>query len=86
MNEAQQKLHDMFEAYKHTSDYKDSGMMEIMTRRQEFEHHLDEMWRIYTSGNMRQVIEYKKQVQTIKSAGLEVLRNKAGKHKIVYRK
>ena len=27
MNEAQRKLHDMFEAYKHSSDYKDATRM-----------------------------------------------------------
>lgn len=73
------------EAYQHTSDYKDASMMEIMCRRQEFEHNLDEMWRIYRSGNMQQVFEYRKQVDTIKRAGLVVKRHKeTGKHKIVY--
>lgn len=72
------------DAYKHTSDYKDSSMMEIMLRRPEFEKRLDDMWRIYKSGNMQQVFEYRKQVQTIKDAGLVVMRSKsAGKHKIV---
>lgn len=84
MNEAQKKLHDIFNAYRHTSDYKDSAMMEIMCRREEFEKNLDEMWRIYTSGNMKQVFEYRKQIDTIKSVGLQVLRSKStGKHKIV---
>ena len=75
------------EAYKHTSDYKDSAMMEIMMRRQEFEQRLDDMWRIYRSGNLQQVVEYKKQVQTIKDAGLIVQRSKStGKHRIVFPK
>lgn len=87
MNEAQKKLHDMFEAYRHTTDYRDSSMMEIMLRREEFEKNLDEMWRIYTSGNLKQVFEYRKQIETIKHAGLQVLRSKStGKHKIVYPK
>lgn len=86
MNQAQKQLHDMFEAYKHTSEYKDRGMIEIMARREEFERNLDEMWAIYCSGNLRQSIEYRKGVDQIKSAGLTVLRNKAGKHKIVYKK
>ena len=83
-----EKLDAMFkgytEAYKHTSGYKDSAMMEIWLRRQEFEQRLDEMWRIYGTGNLRQVVEYKKQVQSIKDAGLIVQRSKStGKHRIV---
>lgn len=86
MNEAQKKLHDIFDAYKHTADYKSSAMLEIMCRREEFEQHLDKMWQTYTSGNLQQVVEYKKQVRSIKDAGLEVLRSKStGKHKIVYK-
>ena len=30
MNQAQQKLHDMFEAYKHTGEFKDRSMVEII--------------------------------------------------------
>lgn len=87
MNDAQKKLHDMFEAYKHSSSYKDSARMEIMCRRQEFEQRLDDMWRIYKSGNMQQVFAYKQQIADIKAAGLEVLRSKStGKHRIVYPK
>jgi hypothetical protein len=42
------------------------------------------MWQTYTSGNLRQVVEYKKQVQIIKDAGLVVQRSKStGKHRIV---
>lgn len=75
------------DAYKRTSDYKDSAMMEIMLRRQEFEQRLDDMWRVYKNGNMQQVFEYRKQIDTIKSAGLVVKRHKeTGKHKIVYPK
>lgn len=75
------------EAYKHTSDYRDASMMEIMCRREEFEKNLDDMWRIYTSGNLKQVFEYRKQIESIKAAGLQVLRSKStGKHKIVYPK
>lgn len=86
MNQAQQQLHDMFEAYKHSSDFKDSCMMEIMSKRQKYEQLLNDMWKIYTSGNMKQAFEYKKQVQSIKSAGLVVMRNKSGDHKIVFKK
>ena len=84
MNEAQRKLNDMFNAYKQTSSFKDGAMMEIMLRRKEFEQHLDKMWQTYISGNLRQVVEYKKQVQSIKDAGLIVQRSKStGKHRIV---
>lgn len=87
MNDAQKYLHDIFGAFKHTSDYKDSSMMEIMCRKAEFEQHLDKMWGIYTRGNLQQVIEYKKQVQSIKDAGLVVMRSKStGNHKIVFPK
>jgi len=86
MNQAQQKLHDMFEAYKHTSDYKDTSMMEIMMRKNEFEENLNQMWDIYRRGNLQQVVEYKKGIRQIKEAGLTVLRNKAGQHKIVFKK
>lgn len=73
------------EAYKHTSKYKDSVMMEIVLRRKEFEQRLDDMWRIYKSGNMKQVFAYQEQVRDIKQAGLVVLRSKStGKHKIVF--
>lgn len=87
MNEAQRKLHDIFEAYRHTSESRDRSMIEIMCRREEFEKNLDEMWRIYTSGNLNQVFAYRKQIEAIKHAGLQVLRSKStGKHKIVYAK
>lgn len=73
------------EASKHTSNYKDGIMMEIMCRRQEFEQRLDDMWRVYTSGNLKQVVAYKQQIADIKAAGLIVQRSKStGKHRIVY--
>ena len=81
------KLEEIFNAYRNTSEFRDRSMVEIMCRREEFEKNLDEMWRIYTSGNMKQVFEYRKQIETIKRAGLQVLRSKStGKHKIVYPK
>jgi DNA-binding transcriptional regulator/RsmH inhibitor MraZ len=74
----------MFTAYKQTSSFKDGAKMEIMLRRKELEQHLDKMWQIYISGNLRQAAEYKKQVQSIKDAGLVVQRSKStGKHRIV---
>ncbi len=84
MVDPKKKLEDMFNAYMGTASFKDNAMLEIMIRRQEFEEHLDRMWKTYTSGNLRQVAEYKKQVQIIKDAGLVVQRSKStGKHRIV---
>lgn len=74
---------DYFSAYKNTSKYKDDSMMEMMLRRQEFEKNLDDMWTIYKSGNVKQIVNYQKGVDNIKNAGLKVLRNSSGKHKIV---
>lgn len=85
MNEAQRKLHDIFETFKHSSSYKDSARMEIMSRRQEFEQRLDDMWKIYLRGNLNQVVAYKQQIKDIKDAGLIVQRSKStGKHRIVF--
>lgn len=73
------------EANKRTSRYKDGCMVEIMCRRPEFEKRLDDMWKIYCSGNLKQVVEYKKQIADIKAAGLIVQRSKStGKHRIVF--
>lgn len=85
MNDAQKKLHDMFESYKHTSDFKDSVMMDIMCNREKYEKNLNEMWALVPKIGMSQMMEYKKGVDQIKSAGLKVLRNPAGDHKIVYK-
>lgn len=80
-------IKEMFEnyanAYKNTSKYKDGGMLEISLRKREYEETLDKMWKIYSVGNTRQIIEYNKQVEYIKEFGFKVLRNSAGKHKIV---
>lgn len=82
--DARDFLDNYFNAYKHTSDYKDRSMMDIMTKRSEFEKNLDDMWKIYIGGNPAQITEYNKGVQNIKEAGLKVLRNSAGKHKIIF--
>lgn len=76
-------LNDLFSAYRNTSSYKDQAMMELFAQRKTFEERLDKMWRICLTGNVRQIIEYRKQIDDIKSCGLKVLRNSAGKHKIV---
>lgn len=74
---------DYFDAYKTTSQYKDNSKMEIMFRRQEFEKHLDDMWGNYSKGCVSQIVYYNKQVDGIKQSGFKVLRNSAGKHKII---
>ncbi len=85
MNDAQKMLDNMFEAYKHTSNYKDSVMMEIMLNREKFEKNLDDMWRLIAVHGVSQMTEYNNGVRNIKNAGLKVLRNSAGKHKIAYK-
>ena len=41
------------------------------------------MWRIYSTGNVSQIMEYNKQVESIKQRGYKVMRNGAGNHKLV---
>jgi hypothetical protein len=84
-NDFMDYLNNYFDAYKHTSEYRDRSMVEIMSKRKEFEEHLDKMWSIYLKGVTEQIVEYNKQVRGIKESGLKVLRNSAGKHKIVYK-
>lgn len=85
MNDAREILNSMFEAYKHRQDYKDDSMVEIMCKREKFEQNLDDIWRSI-SFNAKQIMEYKKAVRQIKEAGLVVMRNSIGKHKIVFKK
>ena len=56
---------DYFEAYKTTSQYKDSSKMEIMFRRQEFEKNLDDMWLNYSKGMVAQLVNYNKRNRQI---------------------
>lgn len=85
MNNAQKKLNDIFEAYKHTSDFKDRSMINVMTRRREYEENLDEMW-ANASWNLRQLAIYKEQVKYLKGLGITTMRNSAGKHKLILTK
>ena len=48
-----------------------------------YTENLDKMWENYSKGMIKQIVEYNKQIQQIKDAGLRVLRNSDGKHKIV---
>lgn len=85
MNNAEKMLHDIFEAYKHTSGFKDRSMIEVMLRKQEYEENLDKMW-ANASRNLRQLPIYKEQVKYLKSLGITTMRNSAGKHKLVLTK
>lgn len=85
MNDAQKKVFELFESFKHTSDYKDSAMIEIMGNREKFENNLNEMWAAVPRIGMSQMMEYRKAVEHLKSVGLKVLRNLEGKHKIVHK-
>ena len=60
-----------------------NGRRELTIRRAEYENHLNEMWAIYMKGNPAQIVEYNKQVESIKRSGGKVLRNSAWLHKIV---
>ena len=83
MNNFENIFGDYFDAYKTTSQYKDDSKMEIMFRRQEFEKNLDDMWANYSKRYGCQLVNYNKQLDSIKSCGLKVLRNSSGKHKII---
>ena len=83
MNSFENIFGDYFDAYKTTSRYRDDSKMEIMFRRQEFEKNLDDMWANYSKGMVVQFVNYNKQLESIKSCGLKVLRNSSGQHKII---
>ena len=83
MNNFDDIVGDYFDVYKTTSRYRDDSKMEIMFRRQEFEKNLDDMWANYSKGMVAQLVNYNKQLDSIKSCGLKVLRNSYGKHKII---
>lgn len=76
-------FNNYFKAYKNSAKYKDDARFEIALRKSEFEETLDSMWDIYRRGNSAQIIEYQKQLDSIKSTGCKVYRNSQGKHKIV---
>lgn len=76
-------IDDLFNAFKNTSDYKDSCMMEIVAKKKEYEDNLDAMYDNYKKGCTRQIVSYNEQINNIKKCGLKVFRNSKGKHKIV---
>lgn len=74
---------DLFKAAQSEYGTRDDTKMSIACNKSKYEEDLDELWRIYESGNTRQITEYQKQIKTIKDSGCRVLRNSSGKHKIV---
>lgn len=76
-------VNNMFDAYKQTSSYKDSCILEIAFNKKKYEDILNKMWANYAGGCIEQIVEYNKQVNDIKSSGFKVLRNSKGLHKIV---
>lgn len=83
MNNFSDTFVDYMNAYKSTNAFKDSLKMDIYLRKAEYEEHLDKMYANYIHGCAHQIISYNEQIGDIKSAGLKVLRNSSGKHKIV---
>lgn len=76
---------DFFAAYNDSYQNRDNTAFDIALRKQQYEERLDEMWHIIPY-NPKQIVEYNKQVDIIKSSGYKVLRNSHGKHKIVRKK
>lgn len=76
-------LNSYFNAYKQTSKYKDDCIWDIAFNKKQYEDTLNKMWANYVSGCFEQIVEYNKQVESIKSSGFKVLRNSKGLHKIV---
>lgn len=73
---------DFFKTYENSYQNRDNIAFEITLQKQKYEENLDAMWRNIPY-NPKQIMEYNKQVDTIKSAGFRVYRNSEGKHKIV---
>lgn len=76
-------LGDLFKASQNSYRAKDDTKMSIAIQKSKYEENLDEMWRIYSSGTVQQIVNYQKQIDSIKNSGCRVLRNSEGKHKII---
>lgn len=74
---------DIFKASQNSYRTKDDTKMSIAIQKSKYEENLDAMWRNYNRGVPQQIIEYQKQIDSIKNSGCRVLRNSDGKHKIV---
>lgn len=71
----------IFSEYDRASRFLNNEIIEASKKKHE--KTLDDMWRIYSSGAVAQLVEYNKMVGIIKSVGLKVMRNSEGRHKIV---
>lgn len=74
---------DIFKVSQNSYRAKDDTRMSIAIQKSKYEENLDEMWRIDKSGTVQQIIEYQRQIDSIKNSRCRVLRNSVGKHKIV---
>ncbi|RHT38375.1 hypothetical protein DW790_05850 [Firmicutes bacterium AM31-12AC] len=83
MNNFDNIFADYMNSYKATSGFKDNLKMEIYLRKAEYEECLNKMYANYMHGCTLQIVAYNEQIGDIKSAGLKVLRNSSGKHKII---
>lgn len=81
--DSKQFFDDMMAAFGGSNSHQGNIRMDIACRKHELEENLDKMYANYMKGNARQLEEYFKGVNHIKGAGCKVLRNSAGKHKIV---
>ena len=81
-DEARSFMNDLFKSYSTSYKAKDDQKLDIACRKKGYEDTLDEMWRIYSTGNFNQLAEYNKQVEIIKGCGCKVYRNSQGKHRI----
>lgn len=83
MNNFSDMFAEYMNAYKSTGRCMDKLKLDIWLQKSDYEERLDEMYANCIHGTIRQIIDYNNQIDEIKSAGLKVLRNSSGKHKIV---
>ena len=74
---------DLLNIYQNSNDWKNQSRLDIALRKREFEETLNKMWKIYSQGNVQQIVAYNKQIAEIKRYGYKVMRNGAGNHKLV---
>ena len=77
---------DYIDTYQQTGRCRDDRMLNIALHKKELEDCLNEMWHIYSTGNVKQIVEYNKQIDQIKNSGYSVMRNSAGNHRVVLKK
>ena len=77
------KGHYQRSIYQNSNDWKNQSRLDIALRKHEFEETLNKMWKIYSQGNVQQIVAYNKQIAEIKRYGYKVMRNSAGNHKLI---